>query len=303
MTEPLLRESTASSPTPPSGGRGSAVDDDPGAGEPSPESSTESSPESSTVSEVDVPPSSKAGSDALPSPAELLLASLEKDIGSEKRRFRLILAIAAVFHGILLFFTFPTRTEPPEFVGQKSKVYVMEQVRFKKPPARAAQPEQKIPEKKTRKIPIPDPTPDDPEPQELELAEIPDLEPTDIDLAIFGIPDAPPTPNGVGVVKDFEGDALQVGAGSGVGKPVAIYKPQPVYTEEARQRRIQGVVILSGIVDEEGLVRNLEVIKGLPFGLDRKAVEAVKTWRFEPSTKDGKPVAVYFHFQVGFWLQ
>ena len=233
-----------------------------------------------------------------PSDVYAMFLGEERD---DDRKLHRALAFAVLFHVAVLFVTLPTRTDPPQFVGQPAKIFVMEQVRFKKPPAKAAQPEQKIPEKKTRKIPIPDPTPDDPEPLELEPIEIPDIEPSDVDELIFGIPDAPPSSKGVGMVKDFHGDALQVG--SGVAKPVIIHKPKPPYTEEARQKRIQGVVILSGIVDEEGRVRNLEVVKGLPFGLDQQAVETVREWRFEPSRLDGRPVAVHFLFQVGFWLQ
>lgn len=237
----------------------------------------------------------------LPNPAELLLESLEQDGAAERRRFRFILVVALVFHGVLLFVVFPTRSEAPKHVGRQAKVYVMEQVRFKKPPPKAAQPEQKIPEKKVKKIPIPDPTPDDPEPIEIELVDIPDIEPADVDVAIFGIPDAPPVAAGLGLVADFEGEALQVG--DGVAKPKAIYRPRPPYTERARQKRTQGVVILSGIVDEEGNVRNLEVVKGLPFGLDTEALRTVATWKYEPSLLDGRPVAVHFLFQVSFSLQ
>ncbi|MCG8456171.1 MAG: energy transducer TonB, partial [Holophagales bacterium] len=62
-------------------------------------------------------------------------------------------------------------------------------------------------------------------------------------------------------------------------------------------------VILTGIVDENGDVQNLEVVKGLPFGLDASALETVQTWKFRPATLDGRPVAVYYHFQVSFALQ
>jgi TonB family protein len=66
---------------------------------------------------------------------------------------------------------------------------------------------------------------------------------------------------------------------------------------------VQGVVILQTIIDTEGLVRNIKILKGLPSGLTEAAVEAVSAWRFEPATLDGKPVAVYYLVTVSFSVQ
>jgi len=61
-----------------------------------------------------------------------------------------------------------------------------------------------------------------------------------------------------------------------------------------------GVVTVSLIVDQHGLPQNVKVLRGVGMGLDEKAVEAVKTYRFKPATENGKPVAVYLNVEVNF---
>jgi protein TonB len=59
---------------------------------------------------------------------------------------------------------------------------------------------------------------------------------------------------------------------------------------------------LSMVVDKDGKTRNIQVLRALGLGLDEKAIEAVKTWRFDPALKDGKPVDVLVSVQVTFHL-
>ncbi len=91
--------------------------------------------------------------------------------------------------------------------------------------------------------------------------------------------------------------------GGGVLPPVKIFAPQPLYTEEARLGRVQGVVILEAIIDEDGNVREVKVLKGLPMGLTESAADTARQWRFKPATLDGRPVPVYFNLTVRFSLQ
>jgi TonB family protein len=92
-------------------------------------------------------------------------------------------------------------------------------------------------------------------------------------------------------------------AGSfGVSPPVPIYKVDPEYSEEARKARFSGTVILSIVVDEHGLPTNFKVVRPLGMGLDEKAVEAVRKWRFVPGKKDGHAVAVLARVDVNFHL-
>ena len=90
--------------------------------------------------------------------------------------------------------------------------------------------------------------------------------------------------------------------GGDVSAPRKISGDAPGYTEIARRARAQGVVILETVIDESGAVTSARVLKPLPFGLDDKAIEAVKTWKFEPAMKDGKPVAVQINVEVSFRL-
>jgi protein TonB len=88
-----------------------------------------------------------------------------------------------------------------------------------------------------------------------------------------------------------------------VTHPRAILKQRPVYTEAARKEHIQGVVILQLVIDESGEVTEVEVLKGLAYGLTENAIEAVKQWRFEPARHDGKPVSVLYNITVNFRLE
>jgi protein TonB len=90
--------------------------------------------------------------------------------------------------------------------------------------------------------------------------------------------------------------------GGGVSSPVAIYKVEPEYSEEARKAKFQGTVVLSIVIDERGYPTNFKVVRPLGLGLDEKAIEAVQKWRFRPGMKDGHPVAVLATVEVNFRL-
>lgn len=90
--------------------------------------------------------------------------------------------------------------------------------------------------------------------------------------------------------------------GGGISAPTAISAPDPDYTEEARRAKKQGTCVLWLIVDSAGHPRDIKVARGLGFGLDEKAIAAVKQWRFQPALKDGKPVDVQISVQVEFHL-
>ena len=91
-------------------------------------------------------------------------------------------------------------------------------------------------------------------------------------------------------------------AGDGVSIPRAIYSPEPEFSEEARRSKYQGEVTLLATIGADGRPRDLLVVRSLGMGLDEKALEAVRTWRFEPGKKDGRPVAVQMNIIVSFHL-
>jgi protein TonB len=105
---------------------------------------------------------------------------------------------------------------------------------------------------------------------------------------------------GPGIGGGIGGGVFRVGGG--VSAPVAIYKPDPEYSEEARKMKHQGVVLLQAIIGADGRPKDMRVVRSLGMGLDEKALETVKTWRFEPAKKDGTPVAVIVSIEVNFNL-
>ena len=90
--------------------------------------------------------------------------------------------------------------------------------------------------------------------------------------------------------------------GGGVTAPALLYKVEPEYSEEARKAKYQGTVLLYIQVDPSGKAINMRVLHSLGLGLDEKAMEAVKKWKFKPGYKDGKPVTVEAQIEVNFRL-
>lgn len=90
--------------------------------------------------------------------------------------------------------------------------------------------------------------------------------------------------------------------GGGVLPPRAIYAPEPEFSEEARKAKYQGVCTLGLIVGTDGRPSNIRVLSSLGMGLDEKAIEAVRNWKFEPAMKDGHPVRVEIAVEVDFHL-
>lgn len=88
----------------------------------------------------------------------------------------------------------------------------------------------------------------------------------------------------------------------GVGIPVAIYSPEPTFSDEARKQKVQGIVMLMLVVGKDGRPYDIHVRQSLGMGLDEQAIETVKTWRFRPATLDGKPVDAQIAVEVNFRL-
>ena len=96
------------------------------------------------------------------------------------------------------------------------------------------------------------------------------------------------------------GGVYKIGGGISAPKPIAT--PDPEYTDEARRAKVQGTCILWLILGADGRPRDIKVTRGLGYGLDTKALETVKQWRFEPAQKDGTPVNVQVSVEVVFRL-
>ena len=88
-----------------------------------------------------------------------------------------------------------------------------------------------------------------------------------------------------------------------IEKPVRIFSPDAKYTADAKKARIKGNVIVRTIIDKEGCITHVEVLKGLSHGLTESAVAAIKQYVYRPATRNGEPVAVYFNLSIDFQLE
>lgn len=93
--------------------------------------------------------------------------------------------------------------------------------------------------------------------------------------------------------------------GNGVISPELVYEATPEYTSEAMRMKVQGIVEVEAIVMPDGTVGPVQIVRSLDsrFGLDQKAIEAVKRWRFRPGTRMGKPVPVLVNIELTFTLR
>jgi TonB family protein len=84
--------------------------------------------------------------------------------------------------------------------------------------------------------------------------------------------------------------------------PVLVWKVDPDYSDPARAAKIQGLVVLRVEIDRNGNIRDVRVDRGLGLGLDEKAAEAVRRWRFLPGTRNGRAVTTSAVVEVHFRL-
>ena len=90
--------------------------------------------------------------------------------------------------------------------------------------------------------------------------------------------------------------------GGGVSAPLVLHSVQPEFTEQARAANLQGNVEIQLIVDSEGNPQNIRAIRHLGMGLDEKAMEAVRQYKFKPAMYQGHPVAVQIVVELAFHL-
>ncbi len=144
-----------------------------------------------------------------------------------------------------------------------------------------------------RRLPIPDPTPEAPEPIREPLPELPPVAVIDDDIELFiGTPEPPTIPG----AEEIEG----------LVPPVLIPESRisPRYPEPARRARLEGDVVLDAVIHRDGSVGELKVLSSTApeLGFEDAALVAVAKWRYEPATLDGRPVAVRFTVFVRFQL-
>jgi len=114
------------------------------------------------------------------------------------------------------------------------------------------------------------------------------------------LPMVQPCPENLGTTT-FDGQSIYR-VGGAVKVPVLTFQPIAKFSDEARRAKYQGVCVLALIVDPKGDPQNVHVIRTLGMGLDEKAMEAVRRYRFKPAKFDGKPVPVLITVEIDFHL-
>ncbi|WP_433964208.1 energy transducer TonB [Tunturiibacter gelidiferens] len=90
--------------------------------------------------------------------------------------------------------------------------------------------------------------------------------------------------------------------GGGVSAPVLIFSVEPEFSEEARKAKVAGNVLVNLWVDTNGNPSHVHVIRGVGMGLDEKAMEAVRQYKFKPAMENGRPVLVELNVEVNFQI-
>ncbi len=218
------------------------------------------------------------------------LAFLLEQRPAEARTLRLAAALAIAAHLALFAVTWPDLTAPqPRQVALR--VPVARLVAYRPPPPPREMPT--LPQ--VRRVPVPDPSPLDPEPVR-DLVTLP-VDIPDVGDIVAAIPEDIPEPAAAVPVPDT------VIAGNELAPPRAVFAPEPIYPDLARRAGIQGAVVLELLIDRSGAVADVTVIQPQPLGMTEAAVIAARRWRFEPSTFRGRPVNVIYRLTVSFRLR
>ncbi len=125
------------------------------------------------------------------------------------------------------------------------------------------------------------------------------------------VPPGPGLPDGKGHAKegtladtpDPVVDDLPLRLTAEMSRPQPLRPILPRDTEAARRAGVQGTVVVEAIIDEEGRATDVRILRGLPLGLDRAAVEAIQQVIFKPAMMGKRPVKVYFTLTVNFAIQ
>ena len=220
---------------------------------------------------------------------------------------------------------------PPPPAKRKAAVTLPKRPASPVPPARpkaappTPTPEPPKPEVRVEQTPVEKPVPPPPPPPPAVQAPVKSIPADPVESP--GLPEAPPRApsrgtgdrGGVGSGSGQgvgEGTAGGLGAGTGGGTGGGVYQPgagidpptlirevHPIYTDDARRQHIEGDVVLEIVVRSDGSVGSIRVKRSLGGGLDQRAIDAVRQWRFNPARRHGTPVDVAVEVAVEFKLR
>jgi len=229
-----------------------------------------------------------ASSQSQPAGPADVLPRLEPDPDS-RRRLHAAVLLAAALHLWVFAITWPrlaattTSDEPVDVVH----VLKLQNIRFKRPKP----PEEiRLPPKILHM-----PGVENQPPHVVERT--PPPPPLDLDSQLLPPVDVPPPPPAA------LPEAPRIVDVSRIEAPRVLERVQPAYTRAAIAARLEGAVILELVIGEEGGVESVRVLRGLPLGLTESAMDAVRRWRFEPSTLEGRPIKVRYRLTVHFQLR
>ena len=213
---------------------------------------------------------------------------LEKDphVGTG---FRLGIVTAVFIHAGIFAITWPTVAQAPpdqpeqvlhpvvlcDLIYERPEPEPIMEIELPKPPSDAT-------------VIVPGPPPEgSSEPIEREVFEPPE------GPVVFVVPTDPPPPPPE--PEPSTGKPMQL-----VRRPEILHEVRPTYSEPARRAGVEGVVILELVIDTEGAVQSVKVLRGLPLGLTESAVRAAEQWRFKPCFFNERPTSVRFTLTVSF---
>jgi TonB family protein len=245
-------------------------------------------------------------------PLDPLNIYLDSDVPDDRRALWTACTVAILFHALLLVIRFAAdiRIHLPE--DRHPLLQQLAPLRLLDAGGKTAVSPPRMSRDKPKPQPVyfPDPTPEDPEALE-------SIQPDPIPRFSFDIENefsigeisGPPgsgtgprgntgtgggAPGGTGKVYPLQG---------GVQAPVLLHREIPLYTEQARRARVEGIVVIQAIVRRDGSVDSFRVIRGLGHGLDESAIHTIATrWRFKPGTLNGEEVDVLATIEVSFRL-
>ena len=243
----------------------------------------------------------------------------------EGKPLRVAAVLAVLFHILLFIIVFPSFGNRVLIVTQDA--LVLKQLARPATLAgggdmpEAAPPKPTAPDPKPILVPIPDPTPNLPEPiRKKEIEEIPRIQEEialDLNIGEITAPPGPPARGGQGQGRTGgpgreplagagpgTGDGGVYTIGSGVTMPQILQQTVPTYTDDAIRAKVQGLVLIQMVVRKNGRVDSFKALKGLGYGLEEKAIqEMAANWKFRPGTLQGRPVDVMATIEVSFNLR
>jgi len=207
----------------------------------------------------------------------------------DNRPLRVAWVAALVIHFLAFTAVIPIGLRQVEATPEKTYTVI---AKYEPPPPPPEEPERRIVKRDITPVPIPDPTPDVPEPfvSEDYVYETTEAEVADVDFILVAPSGPPPTRQ----------DVYRVGAA--VQRPQLLDKIIPDYPEIARRARLECVVIMEARIDRQGNVVDLKVLRPCGLGLTESAVKAVRKWKYAPTMVNGRPVEVVLTATVTFQL-